>query len=514
MYHHHATKKPLGFTLVELAIVLAVTGVLFVGLYRLLSGGNQQVKDTAAASQQIQLINAVKTFLGSSDGAQWMGAKAIALAGSPSPGIQKFNLPLPAYNANLANYNTLCKNNLGAQLGSFCDALPTGFSAATVNAYGQQFLIYVQTSAFATPATVPATYSFMIETTGGETIPDPDGGRIVSQIGTDGGFIYSPAGVASGVCGNGMACGAFGAWTASPITDYGFPTAPSGHIASRTYYAPEIGSTIPWLARNYIDTVPNAPPFNTMHTDLFLGANSNTSAPNNFWLGADSSLTTGGGTVNLQNGSLTDLHITPTPGNNTGSVSLSVDLTQGTNYVKGANLVTLTTNCSIDQSTATAAGLQYNGTDQVNSPGNVCKSGLIVSGDANIAGLLQAESLYSGKFIYQAGGGASDIRLKKDILPISSALQDVMRMKPVSYAFKSNGDKSLGFIAQDMEKIYPQLVIQDGAGMKAIKYDGLIAPLVSSVQELKRENEELRQQLHEQALRQERLEQRLNQQQP
>jgi len=51
-----------------------------------------------------------------------------------------------------------------------------------------------------------------------------------------------------------------------------------------------------------------------------------------------------------------------------------------------------------------------------------------------------------------------------------------------------------GFVAQEVEKIYPNLVTtaQDEMKTKSVNYDGFIPLLVSSVQELKKENDELR----------------------
>src|SRR5580658_6841710 len=69
---HCAKPRKTGFTLVELAIVLAVAGLMFVGIWRLLASGNQQVRDQSAATLQQQLISAVKAYLASSEGQTYM----------------------------------------------------------------------------------------------------------------------------------------------------------------------------------------------------------------------------------------------------------------------------------------------------------------------------------------------------------------------------------------------------------------------------------------------------------
>jgi hypothetical protein len=81
-----------------------------------------------------------------------------------------------------------------------------------------------------------------------------------------------------------------------------------------------------------------------------------------------------------------------------------------------------------------------------------------------------------------------------------------MQMNPVSFVFKSNGKKSLGVIAQEIEQVYPELVTSQGDGMKAVNYEGIIAPLIGSVQELKKQNDELKAQLEAQKKRQDVLE--------
>jgi hypothetical protein len=94
----------------------------------------------------------------------------------------------------------------------------------------------------------------------------------------------------------------------------------------------------------------------------------------------------------------------------------------------------------------------------------------------------------------------SDMRLKKNIetLPASS-LETLSLVRPVSFDWKDSKDEYMktrqyGFIAQEVEKVYPNLVTtaNDEMKTKSVNYDGFIPLLVSSVQELQKENAELR----------------------
>lgn len=77
----------------------------------------------------------------------------------------------------------------------------------------------------------------------------------------------------------------------------------------------------------------------------------------------------------------------------------------------------------------------------------------------------------------------SDKELKKDIHPITKATDIIMKLKPVEWNWRK------GVIAQDLEKVLPDLVHTDpaGSGFKKVNYAGLIPYLVSAVQELKQE---------------------------
>jgi hypothetical protein len=95
------------------------------------------------------------------------------------------------------------------------------------------------------------------------------------------------------------------------------------------------------------------------------------------------------------------------------------------------------------------------------------------AGTGNPAGALNS----SGNFI-----DASDIAYKENIEPIQYGLDIIVNLKPKKYSLKANGIKAIGFIAQDIEKIIPELVSGE-EGSKGISYGQLTAVLVKAIQE-------------------------------
>jgi hypothetical protein len=94
---------------------------------------------------------------------------------------------------------------------------------------------------------------------------------------------------------------------------------------------------------------------------------------------------------------------------------------------------------------------------------------------------------FNGKVFASAGYTSSDARLKKDVVGLAYGLKDISALRPVSFKWKdpSRGDeRNIGFIAQDLQKIVPELVNQDSkSGMLAVNYTGLVPVLVKSIQE-------------------------------
>lgn len=82
----------------------------------------------------------------------------------------------------------------------------------------------------------------------------------------------------------------------------------------------------------------------------------------------------------------------------------------------------------------------------------------------------------------------SDIRLKTDIQP----LENRGYIKPVTY--KKDGKDSIGFIAQEVRELYPELVIEDNTEDKylSVNYAQYVAVLQAQIIDLKREIDELK----------------------
>ena len=85
---------------------------------------------------------------------------------------------------------------------------------------------------------------------------------------------------------------------------------------------------------------------------------------------------------------------------------------------------------------------------------------------------------------------SSDERIKKNINPIDDALEILSELNGVKFEWKENGLPSAGVIAQDVEKVLPELVHEVNE-VKRVNYDGLIGVLIESVKTLTKRVEEL-----------------------
>ena len=199
----------------------------------------------------------------------------------------------------------------------------------------------------------------------------------------------------------------------------------------------------------------------------------------------------------------------------TGTPTIPSNNNQLTN---GAGYTTYTSNQATDSTSAVSfSGVSINGNyDLTLNAGNWTgeKSGKIQRHSnhmyfqtANAGSWIFRNQSGSEFFNIQASNGAatssnnitaySDIRLKKDVTTIENALDKVCAMRGVMYTRKSNDEREVGVIAQEVKEIVPELVsIQEtdnslsDNGLKDIhtmKYQNTVGLLIEAIKELKEE---------------------------
>lgn len=99
----------------------------------------------------------------------------------------------------------------------------------------------------------------------------------------------------------------------------------------------------------------------------------------------------------------------------------------------------------------------------------------------------------NGDIIANSIAGSSDIRFKKNIRTVDHALDKVKALRGVYFNWDKEAfpDKNfsnqneLGFIAQEVEKIIPEIVTKDNSKeeYRSVKYDKLVALLVEAIKE-------------------------------
>jgi hypothetical protein len=94
----------------------------------------------------------------------------------------------------------------------------------------------------------------------------------------------------------------------------------------------------------------------------------------------------------------------------------------------------------------------------------------------------------------------SDYRLKENVVPLKDGLSRLMQLKPVQYNWKINNTKDEGFLAHELQSVFPNAVsgnkdeVDDKGAIKpqAVDYGRITPLLVKAIQELQTTVEELK----------------------
>jgi hypothetical protein len=108
------------------------------------------------------------------------------------------------------------------------------------------------------------------------------------------------------------------------------------------------------------------------------------------------------------------------------------------------------------------------------------------------------------------GTCSSDARLKRNIAPITGSLEKLARVQPVTYEWRQNefperhfgAGRMPGLIAQEVERVLPELVTTDDKGYKAVRYgEPLEMEMLQAIRELRSENESLKERVAQMEMR-------------
>ena len=110
-------------------------------------------------------------------------------------------------------------------------------------------------------------------------------------------------------------------------------------------------------------------------------------------------------------------------------------------------------------------------------------------------------SLYAGNTSYStvdvtvvsgSFSAISDHRVKENVKPLNDSIT-VDHLKPVIYTQKETNKTNIGFLAHEVQEIFPFLVEgeKDGTNLQSVNYIGLIGLLTKEIQELKKRVEKL-----------------------
>ncbi|KYG70331.1 hypothetical protein AZI85_14430 [Bdellovibrio bacteriovorus] len=116
---------------------------------------------------------------------------------------------------------------------------------------------------------------------------------------------------------------------------------------------------------------------------------------------------------------------------------------------------------------------------------NTAKITILSTGNVGVNTTAPSEALeVNGNVKATAYLYTSDARLKKDVVTLPEALEKLLKLRGVNFVWKNTNEKTVGFIAQEVEAVYPELVKTDkNSGYKAVQYGNIVAILVEALKE-------------------------------
>jgi hypothetical protein len=122
---------------------------------------------------------------------------------------------------------------------------------------------------------------------------------------------------------------------------------------------------------------------------------------------------------------------------------------------------------------------------------NVTTGNASVSGTANISNLV-VNSITANTVQAIDFNSVSDFSRKTEINTLQNAIDQIMELRGVSFKWKDTGQKSIGVIAQEVEKVLPEIVSVNNFGEKSVSYGNIVGLLIQGFKEMKTDLENIK----------------------
>lgn len=154
--------------------------------------------------------------------------------------------------------------------------------------------------------------------------------------------------------------------------------------------------------------------------------------------------------------------------------------------------VTIQPNQAVSVYSPDGANMYEMDTDVVRSTGDSMTGALSISAAGDALNVNSGQLRVNGGTVYSTGSfyansnvtAASDIRIKENIETIDNALELVKKLRGVRYTRKDNGEKCVGVIAQEIQEVIPEVVVQGDNDLLHVAYGNIISVLINAIQEL------------------------------
>lgn len=137
------------------------------------------------------------------------------------------------------------------------------------------------------------------------------------------------------------------------------------------------------------------------------------------------------------------------------------------------------------------SGMFSSGDGYVNFWSNNIKTMTVYQGNVSVPGnVAVTNQVTANSFAY-----TSDQRLKENVKAITNSEEKIMNLRPVKFQWKNNKKSDYGFIAQEVNKVIPEITSKDERDIVHVDYAKIVPFLVSTIQKQQKQIEKQQKQI-------------------